>query len=100
VASYVDKANAAGLAHRECYSGYFAMHGTEGSLLIIADLLAVKGNATAAQLFYDGMRRATNYATWPLRPLAERHASGTQPATQDQLPGTISCPACHVNELQ
>jgi hypothetical protein len=100
VNAYVDKANAAGLVHRECYSGYYAMHGTEGELLFIADVLALKGNAALAQRYYDGLRRATNYGTWPLRPLVERLASGAQSVTQDELRATISCPVCHVNELQ
>jgi hypothetical protein len=76
VDTYVDRANKSDLRHRECYSGYHATHGTEGTLLIAGDLAALNGNASGAARMYAGMKRATNYGTWALRDLAERRISG------------------------
>jgi hypothetical protein len=100
VDAFVDKANAAGFVHRECYSGYHAMHGTEGLLLMIGDISALTGSGQVAARYYNGMRRATNYATWPLQPLAERRISGAQPAIPGDLNSVRSCTTCHVNQLQ
>lgn len=47
-AGYVARGNAAGLSHRECYSGYFAPHGTEGLMLIMGDLEWTLGNEEVA----------------------------------------------------
>jgi hypothetical protein len=100
VDAFVDAANAAGLEQRECYSGYYAMHGTEGELLQIGDLYAIAGNSGVANLYYNAMRRATNYASWPLKPLAERRIDGTQAVKQDDLVAVIACATCHVNEIR
>jgi len=100
VNAFVDKANAAGFVHRECYSGYHAMHGTEGLLLLIGDISALMGNGQVAALYYNGMRRATNYASWPLQPLAERRISGAQPAKASDLSAVRACTTCHVSQLQ
>jgi len=100
VDAFVDAANASSLKQRECYSGYYAMHGTEGELLQIGDLYASAGNTRVANLYYTAMRRATNYASWPVKALAERRIDGTQPAAPDDLVGVIACATCHINEIR
>ena len=99
LAAFVDKANASGLAHRECYSGYFGPHATEGELLLVGDLHAASGNGAVAVLYYQAMNRATSYATWPLRPLAERRLSGAQPVQTTDLSAIAACTTCHTNTL-
>jgi hypothetical protein len=100
VDSFVDAANASSLKQRECYSGYYATHGTEGELLQIGDLYASAGNTRVANLYYAAMRRATNYASWPVKALAERRIDGTQPAIKDDLVGVVACATCHINEIK
>jgi hypothetical protein len=100
VDAFVDAANASQLTQRECYSGYYAMHGTEAELLQIGDLYANTGNTRVANLYYAAMRRATNYASWPLKALAERRIDGTQAAVKDDLVGVIACATCHINEVR
>jgi len=99
-AAYVTKANAGALAQRECYSGYHAPHGTTGELLILADLLALDGNAAASRVYYDALQAATDYPTWALKPLVERRRSGAQAADVATV-GAISntCATCHTNTL-
>ena len=53
---YLARANVATLAHRECYSGYHAPHGTEGLLLLGGDLHALNGNAQAAGQYYAAVQ--------------------------------------------
>jgi hypothetical protein len=97
---FVATANAADFVQRECYSGYYAMHATEGELLQIGDLFTIAGNPELASLYYNATRSATNYDTWPLKPLAERRIAGTQTATAGDLPAVIACATCHVNEVR
>ena len=96
---YVDKANTAGLVHRECYSGFHATHGTEGILFITGDLVALSGDAELAQQYYAAAQRATNYSSWPLQPLLEQRISGKRPVVGDELASTVTCATCHVSEL-
>jgi hypothetical protein len=99
-AGYVAKANVGALAQRECYSGYHAPHGTSGWLLIVADLHALNGNATAARMYYDALPSVTDYATWPLEPLAEQRRGGGQApdlATVRAIAET--CATCHTSTL-
>jgi hypothetical protein len=99
-AALVAKQNAGALAQRECYSGYHAPHGSPGHLLILADLHALHGDAAAAKAYYTALQAATDYPTWPLRPLVERRLSGAQPA---DLAGasaiTNTCATCHASSL-
>jgi hypothetical protein len=99
VAGYVARANASKLAHRECYSGYLAPHGTEGMLLIMGDLHWAVGEKETAQRYYAALRAATNYKSWPLHGLAERRFAGTQPVKPADLGALVECSTCHVNEL-
>lgn len=96
---FVDKANAGAMVHRECYSGYFGPHATEGELLIVGDLHAATGNPKLAMLYYRAAMRATTFATWPLRPLVERRIRGAQPAETTDLPAIAACTTCHTNTL-
>ena len=99
-AAIVAKQNAGGMVHRECYSGFFAPHGSEGLMLVLGDLQAVNGNATAAEAYYQAAQQATGYATWPMKPIVERRLSGAQaadPATLAQI--TSTCATCHVSNL-
>jgi hypothetical protein len=98
--AYVDKANAADLVHRECYSGFHATHGTEGILFITGDLVALSGNPALAQRYYAAAKRATNYPFWPLRPVLDRRMSGEQPITGSELAQAVACSTCHVSELK
>jgi hypothetical protein len=97
---FVDRANAAGLVQRECYSGYHAMHGTEGILLITGDLVALSGNADLAKRFYMAAQSATNYGSWALKDLLQRRVSGTQPAAAGALSEIAACSTCHIYELK
>jgi hypothetical protein len=99
-AGYVSKMNAGSLVHRECYTGYFAPHGSSGELLIIGDLHAITGNAAAATAYYHAVTMTSDYATWPLKPLVERRLSGAQPADPATLGAiTSSCATCHTRSL-
>lgn len=97
--AFVDKANARALQHRECYSGYFGPHATEGELLIVGDLLATTGDTQGAKRYYQATQRSTSYASWPLRPLAERRLSGAQPVKAGDLAAIVACTTCHTNTL-
>jgi len=100
-ASYVAKMNSGALAHRECYSGYFAPHGSSGELLVMADLHALNGNQQAATAYYNAVKSTSDYATWALQPLVQRRVSGAQPAdlgTTTLVTG--SCVTCHTDKLQ
>ena len=99
--SYVAKANAGMLVHRECYSGFYAPHGSAGEMLILADLQALNGNAQAATAYYTAVQSVSDYSTWALKPLVERRLAGTQPAVLG-LVGVIAstCATCHTNTLQ
>jgi hypothetical protein len=99
-AAYVAKANAGALAQRECYSGYHAPHGTEGAVMILADLHALNGQQPAARAYYDVLPSVTDYPTWPLRPLVERRRSGAQAAEFGTLSTmTSACTFCHAHAL-
>ncbi|HXI56948.1 MAG TPA: hypothetical protein VNO55_12865 [Polyangia bacterium] len=100
VAGYVERANAASLVHRECYSGYHAMHGTEGILLITGDLVALAGNAELAKRFYTATQSSSTFGTWALKDLLERRLDGQQPAAAGELSGIVACSTCHINELK
>jgi hypothetical protein len=98
--AYVRKQNTGTLAQRECYSGYYAMHGSEGMLLVAGDLHALGGNAQAAMAYYTALQSDTNYATWPLKPLVERRLAGTQVAQLSTTSViTATCATCHTNTL-
>jgi len=97
--NYATKANAGALAHRECYSGYYSMHGTEGLLLITGDLHALNGNAPAASAYYNATRGAADYSTWALQPLIDRRLNGKEPASPKEMPYLVQCPTCHTNTL-
>jgi hypothetical protein len=96
---YAARANAATLAHRECYSGYHATHGTEGLLLLAGDVHALNGNAQAAGRYYAAAQAGRNYASWPLRPLLERRMNGTEQASLAAAIGLTGCGSCHTNAL-
>jgi hypothetical protein len=98
--SYVDRANKSDLAHRECYSGYHATHGTEGSILIAGDLAALTGNPTGAARMYAAMKRAANYNTWGLKALAERRVSGELTIVPENIFNVIGCASCHVDQIK
>jgi hypothetical protein len=100
VDTYVDRANKSDLRHRECYSGYHATHGTEGTLLIAGDLAALSGNASGAARMYAGMKRATNYGTWGLRNLAERRVSGDLKIVPENMFNISACTSCHVDQIK
>jgi hypothetical protein len=93
------KANAGTLAHRECFSGYYSMHGTEGLLLLTGDIHALNGNAQAAKAYYDAIASATNYPTWALKPMLQRRLDGSEPANVEKMPLLASCTTCHTNTL-
>jgi hypothetical protein len=97
--AYVARANAATLAHRECYSGYHAPHGTEGLLTLSGDIHALNGNAQAAGRYYEAVKAASNYASWPLKPMLERRMNGTEPASPGGAMGLTACGSCHTNAL-
>jgi hypothetical protein len=100
-ASYVAKQNAGSLVQRECYSGYYAPHGSSGEILILADLQALNGNATAATAYYTALQSVTDYSTWPLKPVVERRIAGTQAADIGSVTLiTSTCATCHTNALQ
>jgi hypothetical protein len=99
-ASYVAKQNAGSLVQRECYSGYYAPHGSSGEILILADLQALDGNATAATAYYTALQSVTDYSTWALKPVVERRIAGTQAADLGSLTLiTSACATCHTNTL-
>jgi hypothetical protein len=100
VDTYVDRANKSDLRHRECYSGYHATHGTEGTLLLAGDLAALNGNAAGAVRVYAGMKRSTNYSTWALRDLAERRISGDLKAVPENMFNISACTSCHVDQIK
>jgi len=97
--AYVARANAATLAHRECYSGYHAPHGTEGLLLLAGDVHALNGNTQAAGQYYAAVQEASNHASWPLKPLLERRINGTEPPSLAATIGLTGCGSCHTNTL-
>lgn len=100
-ASYVAKQNAGTLVQRECYSGYYAPHGSSGEILILADLQALNGNASAATAYYTALQSVTDYSTWALKPAVERRIAGTQAADIGSLTLiTSACATCHTNALQ
>ncbi|HUJ61822.1 MAG TPA: hypothetical protein VLX92_25130 [Kofleriaceae bacterium] len=99
-AAYVAKQNAGALVHRECYSGYYAPHGSAGELLILADLQALNGNTAAASNYYHALAGVSDYSTWALEPLVERRLSGAQPADLGTLAViTSTCATCHTTAL-
>jgi hypothetical protein len=100
VDAYVDRANKSDLRHRECYSGYHATHGTEGTLLIAGDLAALNGNASGAARMYAGMKRSTNYGTWALRDLADRRISDDLKAVPENMFNISACTSCHVDQIK
>jgi hypothetical protein len=100
VDTYVDRANKSDLRHRECYSGYHAEHGTEGTLLLAGDLAALNGNASGGARMYAGMKRARNYGTWGLRALAERRVSGDLKAVPENMFNISACTSCHVDQAR
>jgi len=97
--AFLARANAATLAHRECYSGYHATHGTEGVLLLAGDVHALNGNTEAAGRYYAAAQGATNHASWPLAPLLQRRMNGTEPASLGATTGLTACGTCHTNTL-
>jgi hypothetical protein len=99
--SYVTKQNAGSLVHRECYSGYYAPHGSEGELLVLGDIQALNGNPQAANAYYRALQQTTSYSTWALKPLVERRLSGAEPAelSQDAVLAS-TCATCHTNTIQ
>jgi len=100
-ADYVAKLNAGGAVQRECYSGYFAPHGSSGEMLLLADLQALNGNQPAANAYYRALQGVSDYSTWALKPLAERRLSGAQKAdiaTEAIIPAT--CVTCHTDTLK
>jgi hypothetical protein len=97
--AFLARANAATLAHRECYSGYHAPHGTEGLLLLGGDLHALNGKAESAGHYYAAVQAASNYSTWPLKPLLERRIDGTEPPSIAADLGLTGCGSCHTNAL-
>jgi len=98
--SYGAKQNAGALAQRECYSGYYAPHGSSGELLIMGDLQALNGNAQAATAYYNATQSASDYSTWVLAPLVEQRLSGAHPADLPTLGAIASaCATCHTNQL-
>ena len=97
--AFVARANVATLAHRECYSGYHATHGTEGLLLLGGDLHALNGNAQAAGQYYAAVKAASNYSFWPLKPLLERRINGTEQPSLAAAMGLTGCGSCHTNAL-
>ncbi len=99
VGAFLARANVATLAHRECYSGYHATHGTEGLLLLGGDLQALNGNAQAAGQYYAAVKAANNYAFWPLKPLLERRINGTEQPSLAAAMGLTGCGSCHTNAL-
>nr|HEX4315301.1 hypothetical protein [Kofleriaceae bacterium] len=99
-AAIVAKQNAGAMVHRECYSGFYAPHGTEGMMLVLGDLQAINGNGSAAQAYYAAVQQATGYATWPMQAVVQRRVSGAQaadPATVARI--TSTCATCHVTRL-
>lgn len=99
-AALIAKQNAGALAQRECYSGYHAPHGSPGELLILADLHAINGQATAAAAYYHALQQATDYATWPLAPVVQRRLADTQAADLAGVTAiTTTCSTCHANVL-
>lgn len=52
-----------------------------------------------ANRYYQAMRRATNYASWPLQPLGERRFRGTQPVQYAELTAIVACTTCHTDAL-
>lgn len=97
--AFVAKQNAGSLVQRECYSGYHAPHGSPGLVLILADLHALNGQPAAAKAYYDALTRSTDYASWPLKPLAERRRAG-EAATFGQAAAVANtCGTCHTNSL-
>jgi hypothetical protein len=96
---YVTKANAGMLAHRECYSGYYSMHGTEGLLLIAGDIHAITGDAKAAAAYYNAISGAVNYPTWALKPLVGRRLDGSEAADPKKMGYLAQCTTCHTNTL-
>lgn len=94
VEEFVAKANQGALAHRECYSGYFAPHGTEGALFVGAELVAVNGNAALAKKFYQAASESRSYETWKLRAVNERRLAG-EPAKVENMVAVVQCGTCH-----
>jgi len=93
-AEFVAKANENALAHRECYSGYFAPHGTEGALFVGAELLAVNGEADLATRMYRAAAESKSYESWKLRGLNERRLAG-EPAKLETTLAVVQCGTCH-----
>ena len=99
-AAYVAKQNAGTLVHRECYSGYYAPHGSSGELLILGDLAALTGATQAATAYYTAAQGTSDYSTWALQPLVERRLSGAQPAQlSTEVLVASTCATCHTNTL-
>jgi hypothetical protein len=95
-AAIVTKQNAGTFIQRECYSGFYAPHGSEGLLLVLGDLHALAGDAPAASAYYAALQQATDYSTWALAPLVQRRISGAQPADAATVGRiTSTCATCH-----
>jgi len=96
---FVSTANAGGFVQRECYSGAFGSHGTEGELLLTGDLFAIAGNTDTANLYYNAIPQAKNYDSWPLRPLVQRRIDNSQPVVRGDLQAVASCTTCHTEKI-
>jgi hypothetical protein len=98
--AYVAAQNAGSLAHRECFTGYFAPHGSEGELLVMGDVNALTGNMAAAAQWYAAMESSTAFSAWPLKPLAEGRIHGTQAPPVSEVMGiAATCGTCHLGSL-
>lgn len=99
-AAYAAKMAAGSLRHRECYSGFFAPHGSPGELFIMADLHALNGQPAAATAYYNAIANAPDAGAWPLAPLLSRRLAGTQAADLGTTSLVASgCGTCHTNSL-
>jgi hypothetical protein len=99
--AFAVKQNEGTLSHRECYSGYHAMHGSEGMLVIAGDLHAINNDQAAAALYYRAAQKSTNYPTWALKPLVERRLSSATPIDMDgAFVLSATCQSCHTNTLK
>jgi hypothetical protein len=97
--AYAGKMNAGTLVHRECYSGYFAPHGSPGELLIMAEVEALNGDTAASTAYFAALQTATDYPTWPLKPYVERRLAG-EPVNGQLVAGiAATCGTCHTDAL-
>ena len=99
-AAIVAKQNAGTFVQRECYSGFYAPHGTDGLLPgARRPPRARRQHEAAAQAYYAACR-ATGLRDWPLKPVVERRVSRHAAGGHGTL-GIITstCATCHANEL-